>query len=102
MSDINDRTDKLLATLEKGIEERLHEQFQRYRRAGVLTNTRAVIDQVLEQEKEQFLKNRKQWEDDERDALVDFVDFFVRERLPELRDQFYNWSFAFCLLPGHA
>ena len=53
-------------------------------------NIRAVIDQVLSQEKENLLKLSSKWEDAGIYPLSDFVDAVIDEYLPDLRLQFYS------------
>lgn len=89
-SHMSDFAFKIRDLVEKRVQEDLREQLERYQRTGSRTSTRAVIDQVFEQEREKISRWRKQSEDKEEYTLVDVLDWVIRDCLPELRQQFLD------------
>ena len=75
MRDRTKKLEELQAFLEETIEDGIREQLERYRRAGVNTITRGVIDQVFEQTKENLLKHQDQLEEDGLYGTVAIAEF---------------------------
>ena len=88
MRDRTKKLEELQALLEETIDDGIREQSERYRRAGVNTITRAVIDQVFEQTKENLLKDQDHLEEDGSYGTIAFIARTFHD--PELREKFYR------------
>ena len=88
MSDKTEKLEKWQALLDEEIHEGIREQSERYRRAGVNTSMRAVIDQVFEQTEEKLLRQEDRRAEDGLSGSSPVIKQILR--LPEFRKKFYT------------